>query len=89
MELVAAGLAAEALEQKLPAEVAEGQREERLPHLRRDEEMMACSATIMLAYFVFFLQCALSVCLLFFIFISFPHFLIMLICSIILNQEPH
>ena len=91
MELVAAGLAAEALEQKLPAEVAEGQREERLPHLRRDEEMMACSATIMLAYFVYFTMCSLLSSFLFHL-ISFPfpfyYFLIKLICIIIFNQNP-
>lgn len=34
MELVAASLAAKALEQQLSAEVAEGQREEGLPHLK-------------------------------------------------------
>lgn len=33
VELVAAGLTAKALEQQLSAEVAEGQREEGLPHL--------------------------------------------------------
>ena len=33
VELVATGLTAEALEQELAAEVAEGQREEGLPHL--------------------------------------------------------
>lgn len=45
VELVAAGLAAKALEQQLSAEVAEGQREEGLPHLKaKDKQPISASA---------------------------------------------
>lgn len=51
MELVAAGLAAETLEQQLPAEVAEGQREEGLPHLQGATATARGSTGVVLGWF--------------------------------------
>lgn len=51
MELVAAGLAAETLEQQLPAEVAEGQREEGLSHLQGATATARGSTGVVLGWF--------------------------------------